>query len=131
MAGIGQDDDIFRRFEKELRSPQRRSPLDAFLPASDAIESAVAPPPAAPMPDLAAHDFGALADIDRDPEPSPPPRPKAKRKRAAPATPEKPKSLQDEIQEFMNRDRPQAAAEDDLSAWTTGMDPNTDPDKDR
>jgi len=131
LAGIGRDEDIFQRFEKDLRTPQRRSPLDAFLPAAETLESAVAPPPTpepTPMPEPAANDFGALADIDRDPEP--PPRPRAKRKRSAPLRAEKPKSLQEEITEFMNRDRPQTGVEEDLSAWTTGMDPNSDPDKD-
>lgn len=124
------DRDIYRRFEIAVRTPKRRLLVDGFLPAPETLESAVTPPAPPPMPESAAEDLGALSRLDAE-EPPPPPKPKTKKKRRADESilKEKPKSLQEEIAEFMNRDQPPgAAAEEDLASFlNSSLDPNTDP----
>ena len=124
------DKDIYQRFEIAVRTPKRRLLVDAFLPAPETLESAVTPPPPPPLPEAVAEDLGVLARLDAG-EPPPPPRPRAKKKRRGDETilKDKPKSLQEEIAEFMNRDKPPGgAAEDDLDSFLNpSLDPNTDP----
>lgn len=121
--------DLYQRFELLVRTPKKRLLLDAFLPAPDALPSAVAPPPPPPMPDLSPDEVGMLARLDRDEEPpAPPPKPAKKRKAAEAKKKGPPKSLQDEITEFMNRDGTALAPEEDLKSFlTNSLDPNTDP----
>jgi hypothetical protein len=124
-------DDLFQRFEREVRTPRRPLLLDAFLPDASAIPSVFAPPP--PPPSTVEAD--ALPEFDdpapvRDPEPEPtePPRRAARRKRAEPPPKkESPKSLEQEIAEFMNRDQRGPSPDDDLSTFATSLDPNLDP----
>jgi len=120
--------DLYQRFELLVRTPKKRLLLDAFLPAPDALPSAVTPPPPPPMPDLSPDEVGMLSRLDREEEPpAPPPKP-AKKRKAAEKKKEAPKSLQDEIAEFMNRDGAALAPEDDLKSFlTNSLDPNTDP----
>ncbi len=126
----GTDLDIYQRFERELRTPKRRLLLDAFLPAPESIESAVAqPPPPPPLPGESAEEFGRLSLRDRE-EPAPPPKPR--RKKSAPPKNEKPKSLQEEIEEFMTRDGAGLAPEDDIGPFQRPVpDPNTDPEPEK
>ncbi len=130
----GDDKDIYQRFEIAVRTPKRRLLVDAFLPAPEALESAVTPPPPPPLPEPAAEDLRALARLDAE-GPPPPPKPKAKKKRRSEDAilTEKPKSLQEEIAEFMNRDRPPGtAAEEDLASFlSTSLDPNADPEPEK
>ncbi len=121
--------DLYQRFELLVRTPKQRLLLDAFLPAPEALPSAVAPPPPPPMPNLSPDELGMLSRLDREEEePPPPPKPAKKRKAAEAKKKEQPKSLQDEIAEFMNRDGAALAPEDDLKSFlTNSLDPNTDP----
>jgi hypothetical protein len=100
--------ELYTLLEREVRSPKDRLPLDAFLPAADAILSAIARPVAAPPPPEAPEPapgaalrqiLGAPGPEEEMPaEPPPPPR----RRRCAPAT-EREKSLEEEVAEFMSR----------------------------
>jgi hypothetical protein len=106
--------DLYLRFERELRTPRRRLLVDAFLPPVETIESAVPPPPPPPEP-FAEPTRGVVQQLrGEDPVPVPEPRPRRRRRRDA-AEPHR--SLQQEIDEFMNRDG-------------TALAPDVDPERD-
>ena len=97
-------DELYLLFEREVRTPADRLPLDAFLPPADTIPSAVARPKTpAPAPEAApgatlaqilgrapdATPAGDEASVRRKPRP---------RKTAAPA-----RSLEEEIADFLDQ----------------------------
>lgn len=136
-------EDIYRKFEREVRTPGHPLLVDAFLPDAAEIPTAFAPPPPPPsMPEedtLRGLDADAPehephhapehgADCDREHEKPQSPRRAAPRKPAsAPPKKEPEKSLEDEIAEFMNRDQRGLSPDDDLSTFATSLDPNLDP----
>jgi len=129
----GDSEDLYQRFEREVRAPRRRMLLDAFLPPPESLESAVAPPAPPPLPEPSPEEAGLLARLDGA-EPPPEPRPKpAKKRRAAPVKKkEAPLSLQEEIAEFMNRDQTALSPDDDIDAFLkNSLDPNVDPEPDK
>src|SRR5260221_14572355 len=75
------DRDLYQRFELEVRMPARRLLIDAFLPAPDALPSAVAPVAPPPPPIFQTHEMSLLAGPDRGEEPAP--KPKTKKRAAA------------------------------------------------
>jgi hypothetical protein len=109
-------DELYLRFERELRTPADRLPLDAFLPPADTIPSAVAQPQAASAPE--APPGATLAQLlGRSPEATPvgdeaPPRRKARPRKSA----EPSRSLEEEIADF-------------LSHRSTALAPDSDPEK--
>jgi len=106
--------ELYQRFEIEVRTPKRRLLIDALLPDASAIPTALpivqAPPP------IPAEDLGFLGRdrlVDRDPQPEEErPRPRRKARPAPVHRKEGPKSLEEEVAEFMNRDRSSALAPD-------------------
>ena len=100
--------ELYTLLEREVRTPREKLPLDSFLPAADAILSAIARPVAAPPPPEAPEPvpgaalrqiLGARGSEEEMPaEPPPPPR----RRRSAQVS-EREKSLEEEVAEFMNR----------------------------
>ncbi len=129
---MGRDDkDIYQRFELVVRTPKRRILLDAFLPAPGSLESSVTlkEPPPLPVPEMTPEEMNLYRPRERDEDPAPEAKPRPKRKTAAKKK-EAPMSLQDEIAEFMNRDRPALAPDDDLTASIdSALDPKPGPDK--
>src|SRR5947208_16839955 len=116
MATDGKD--IYQRFELQVRTPKKRALLDAFLPAPETLESSVAPrlPPPLPAPEMTVEEANMFRRREpEEGEPAPAPKARAKKK-AVPKKKEGSQSLQDEIAEFMNRDRPALAPDDDLSS---------------
>jgi hypothetical protein len=111
------DRDLYQRFEAAVRTPKRRLLLDAFLPPPEAIESAVKPPPAPAPAEIPPEEAGLYRLRDEDDEPPPPPKARPKRRAAPAKKKESPKTLEEEIAEFMKRDHP-------------GLDPNLDPEPD-
>ncbi len=113
------DRDLYQRFELEVRTPIRRLLIDAFLPAPDALPSAVAPAPPPPPAIFQTDELGALArlDIDEEPEPRPKPRKRAAapRKKKEAGVGERPLSLQEEIAEFMGRGGAALVPEEDAA----------------
>jgi len=102
MAGDAAQE-LYQQFETAVRTPKRRLLIDALLPDAAAIPSSlpVAPPP----PTFVAEDF-ALPDRDRDRDVEEErPRPRRKTRPAAARRKEAPQSLEEEVAEFMNRDR--------------------------
>src|SRR5437773_11789048 len=120
MPRSDQAADLYRRFEIEVRTPKRRLLVDAFLPPPESLPSAVAPPPppAVDVTGAAAGTADRSEVRDLTPEAPPPPR-RRKRAPAPAAAPARAKSLQEEIDEFMNRDQRGIAPDDDLSAFTS------------
>jgi hypothetical protein len=99
--------ELYTLLEREVRTPREKLPLDAFLPAAEAILSAIARPVAAPPPPDAPEPapgaalrqiLGAPASGEEMPAEPPPPR----RRRNAPVN-EREKSLEEEVAEFMSR----------------------------
>ena len=130
---MGRDDkDIYQRFELVVRTPKRRILLDAFLPAPGTLESSVTPkePPPLPIPEMTPEEMNLYRPRARDEEePAPEPKPRARRKTALKKK-EAPKSLQEEVAEFMKRDQTALAPDDDLTASiNSALDPKLDPDK--
>jgi hypothetical protein len=114
--------DLYRRLELEVRAPARRLLLDAFLPDPASLPSAVAAPAPPPLPEMGPEEAHFLRPREPDDdEPPPPPKPKRKAKPAA-RKKESPMTLQEEIEEFMKRDRSAYAPDDDLD-----NEPGTDP----
>jgi len=95
---------LFRRFEQELRTPKDPLPIDPFLPAPETIASSI-PAPVSVAAAQAAQPQGFVQQLRaQDPEPAPQEpaaRPRRRRKSVEAGSS---KSLQEEIEEFMNRD---------------------------
>lgn len=132
MAADGKD--LYQRFELEVRTPKTRVLLDAFLPSPDTLESSVAPevPLPLPVPEMTVEEANMFRRRERDEEDEAPPPPKARLKKKAAVKKKEPeaKSLQDEIAEFMNRDRPALAPDDDLASLVDqALDPAAKTDK--
>jgi len=119
--------DIYERFELEVRTPKRRLLLDAFLPTPESLESSVTPPAPPPVPEEASGEFRLGVRRDEEEEPAPRPAPRSKRRGAGSRKSEGPKSLQEEIDEFMKRDQTALAPEDEPAAAPKAP-PKTDPD---
>ncbi len=124
--------DIYQRFEQQVRTPKKRTLLDAFLPAPGALESSVAPqvPPPLPVPEMTVEEANMFRRREpEEDEAASAPKPRAKKKAASKKKVES-KSLQDEIAEFMNRDQTALAPDDDLSSLVDhALDPKPEPDK--
>ena len=121
--------DIYQRFELQARTPKKRILVDAFLPAPETLAPTVAPqaPSPLPVPDMTQEEINMFRR--REPEDdAPAPKPRSRKKTAKKK--EEPKSLQDEIAEFMHRDQTALAPDDDLAALVdNALDPKPDPDK--
>ncbi|OLD66371.1 MAG: hypothetical protein AUI52_04515 [Acidobacteria bacterium 13_1_40CM_2_68_10] len=121
--------DIYQRFELQARTPKKRILVDAFLPAPETLAPTVAPqaPSPLPVPDMTQEEINMFRR--REPEDdAPAPKPRSRKKAAKKK--EEPKSLQDEIAEFMHRDQTALAPDDDLAALVdNALDPKPDPDK--
>ncbi len=130
MAPDGKD--IYQRFELQVRTPKKRILLDAFLPAPALLPSSVAPevPPPLPIPEMTAEEANMFRrrEPEEDEGPASQPKPRAKKK-ASSRKKEESRSLQDEIADFMNRDRALAPDDDLTSLVDQALDPKPDPDK--
>ena len=131
MASDGKD--LYERFELQVRTPKKRILLDAFLPSPETLGPSVASqlPSPLPIPDMTPEEINMIRRREpEEDEPAPAPKPRAKKKPAAKKKQEESRSLQDEVAEFMNRDRPALAPDDDLAALVdNALDPKPDPDK--
>jgi hypothetical protein len=123
--------DIYQRFELQVRTPKKRILLDAFLPAPETLEPTVAPqaPPPLPVSDMTPEEINMFRRREpEEEEPTAKPKPRVRKKPAKKQ--EEFRSLQDEVADFMKRDRPALAPDDDLSALVdNALDPKPDPPK--
>lgn len=115
--------ELFRRLERAVRTPRERLPIDAFLPPPEELPTEFADPP---PPQL-----GHVREMGATPEEERAARERRRRRRVKkPATTETaPRSLEDEIHDFINRDKPEGLSEDDLSDFQGGFDPTQIPEK--
>jgi hypothetical protein len=110
-------DELYLLFEREVRTPADRLPLDAFLPPADTIPSAVARPEVPPAAPEAPPGATLAQLLGRSPEATPagdeaPVRRKARPRKSA----EPSRSLEEEIADF-------------LSHRSTALAPDSDPEK--
>ena len=116
---------LFRQLEKEVRTPRERLPIDAFLPAADSLPTEYPDPPPSALP-VQSREMRSAADeeearLER-----------RKLRRAAKAAPKKadptaPLKLDEEIAEFMNRDKKEDVKEDEIADFLGGFDPSEFP----
>jgi hypothetical protein len=115
--------ELFRRLEREIRTPKERLPIDAFLPSVEALPTQFPDPPPSKVP-VQSREVGALQDSDDARQQ----RRRVRRdKKAAPADPSQPIKLEDEIQEFMNRDKREGTSPDEIAEFLGGYDPTEVP----
>jgi len=115
--------ELFRRLEKEIRTPKERLPIDAFLPGVEALPTQFPDPPPSKIP-VESREVGGLQDDDEARRQ----RRKVRRvKKEAPADPAHPIKLEDEIQEFMNRDKREGTSPDEIKEFLGGFDPTETP----
>lgn len=105
--------DIYQRFELEVLTPKKHLLVDSFLPSPESLPSTVTPLPPPPLPAVSEAESDFMARLEaREPEPEP------KRKKASGTkkkkTVEGAKSLQEEVEEFMNSGHRALASDDDL-----------------
>ena len=116
--------ELFRRLEKEIRTPKERLPIDAFLPSVEALPTQFPDPPPSKVP-VQSREVGGMQESDDEARRE---RRKARReKKPAPADPSQPIKLEDEIQEFMNRDKKEGTTPDEIAEFLGGFDPTEVP----
>ncbi|HEV8375188.1 MAG TPA: hypothetical protein VGR38_03010 [Candidatus Polarisedimenticolia bacterium] len=113
--------ELFRRLEREVRLATKRLPIDAFLPALDSLPTEFPDPPPSAIPSQS-REMGDSLESDED-------RRERRRARRAkkPAPPPEggpPAKLEDEIQEFMNRDKREGTRPDEIAEFLGGFDPS-------
>src|SRR5713101_9190002 len=94
--------ELFRRLEREVRSPKEKLPIDAFLPSPDMLPTEFPDPPPS---NLTAHVRELGTSTDEDQQKLERRRQRRARKppaRAAEQPPAPPLKLEDEILDFMN-----------------------------
>lgn len=126
--------DLYQRFELEVRTPKKKTPLDVFLPPPESLDSSV-PVVSAPLevPEMTPEEANMYRrrEPDEAPEASEPePKPKKKAAKKKKEKAESSLSLQDEIAEFMNRGNALAPEEDKpLQIDIEPARPDPDPEK--
>lgn len=108
--------DIYQRFELEVRTPKKHLLVDSFLPSPESLPSTVTPLPPPPLPAVSEEESDFMARLEareRESEPEPK-RKKASGTKKKKKTVEGAKSLQEEVEEFMNSGHRALASDDDL-----------------
>ena len=119
--------ELFRRLELEVRTPGEALPIDAFLPSPDTLPTEFPDPPPSSLP-AQAREMGSLSDAEEEKRERRKQR-RGRKTRPAGAPAESPKKLEDEIQEFLNRDRPPGTRPEELSEFLDSIDLSEDPEK--
>ena len=115
--------ELFRRLEKEIRTPKERLPIDAFLPPVETMPTQFPDPPPSKIPVQSREVGGSEESEDARRQ-----RRRVRReKKPAPADPSQPIKLEDEIQEFMNRDKREGTSPDEIAEFLGGFDPSEVP----
>src|SRR5215475_12599335 len=116
--------ELFRKLEREVRTPREKLPIDAFLPSPDSLPTDFPDPPPS---QLTAHvrEMGISSDTEQER------RDRRRQRRTRKPAPEKapPKNIEEEINEFINRDKPEGPQEEDYSDFLGGFDPSEFPEK--
>ena len=116
--------ELFRRLEREIRLAGEKLPIDAFLPALEALPTDFPEPPQVHVP-AESRDLGGSEESEAQRREE---RRRLRRvRKSAPASEVKPLNLQDEIQEFMNRDKKEDAKPEEIKDFLGGFDPSEIP----
>jgi hypothetical protein len=110
--------ELFRRLERDARTPRETLPIDAFLPSPDSLPTEFPDPPPSSLP-VEAREMGSVSDEEERRE-----RRKQRRgrkTRTPGAQPEAPRKLEEEVQEFLNRDRPPGTRPEELSEFVDSI----------
>lgn len=110
--------ELLRRLELEMRARRERLPIDAFLPAPDGLETEFPDPPPSKVP-VESREVGSLDDAEEAKRL----RRRVRRTKKPTADPSKEVNLEDEIQEFMNRDKREGTTADEIAEFLGGYDP--------
>lgn len=119
--------ELFRRLEREVRTHGEVLPIDAFLPSPDTLPTEFPDPTPSSLP-AQAREMGALSDAEEEKRERRKQR-RVRKPRPAGAPAEAPRALEDEIQEFLNRDRPPGTRPEELSEFLDSIDLSGDPEK--
>ena len=114
--------ELLRRLELEIRSRRERLPMDAFLPPLEALVTEFPDPPPSKVP-VESREVGSLEDSEEQRRL----RQRVRRTKKPPADPGKEVKLEDEIHEFMNRDKKEGATADEIAEFLGGYDPTENP----
>ncbi len=107
--------ELFRRLEREVRTDRERLPIDAFLPPPETLPTDFPdPPPSAVKAEV--REMGTLADAEEERKE------RRRQRRVRKPVPQAARNLEDEIHEFMNRDRPPGSRPEELSEFTDPAD---------
>ncbi|HEU5182703.1 MAG TPA: hypothetical protein VFW45_18090 [Candidatus Polarisedimenticolia bacterium] len=117
--------ELFRRLEREVRLSGEKLPIDAFLPAPDSLPTEFPDPPLSQAP-VESRDLGGGYENEEQRREERR-RLRRVRKAAPPPADAKPLKLEDEIQEFMNRDRKEGAKPEEIKDFLGGFDPSEIP----
>lgn len=117
--------ELFRRLEKEIRTRRERLPIDAFLPPAESLPTEFPDPPAAAMP-VQSREVGS--EVESEEARRRRLRQRRVRKPVKQEDPGGPIKLEDEIQEFMNRDKREGTNPDEIAEFMGGYDPTAEPD---
>lgn len=115
--------ELLRRLELEIRARRERLPIDAFLPSLEALETEFPDPP----PSRVAVQSREVGSLEESEEQKRERRRVRRAKKPAPADPSKEVKLEDEIQEFMNRDKREGTSPDEIAEFLGGYDPTENP----
>jgi hypothetical protein len=113
--------EIFRRLEREVRLASKRLPIDAFLSAPDSLPTQFPDPPPSTLP-RQSREVGGTLESDEDRRERR--RVRRAKKPAPPTEGQPPVKLEDEIQQFMNRDKREGAHPDEIAEFLGGFDPS-------
>ena len=110
--------DFFRRLEREVRTPREALPIDAFLPPPESLPTEFPDPASSAQPAQAREMMSALDDEEEKRE-----RRKHRRGRKARSAEAEPlRKLEDEVKEFLNRDRPAGSRPEEISEFIDTVD---------
>ena len=111
--------DLFRRLEREVRTPAEKLPIDDFLPSPDSLPTEFPDPPAVRVVGES-REMRSMADEEQAREERR--RQRRVKKAAAPAA--KPaRNLDEEISEFLNRDKKEEVKPEEINDFLGGFDP--------
>jgi len=112
--------EFFRRLEREVRTPREVLPIDAFLPSPETLPTEFPDSTPSPRPPPArARGSGAEADGERRERRK---QRRSRKARSAGAAAEPPRKLEEEVQEFLNRDRPAGSRSEEISEFIDNVD---------
>ena len=110
--------ELLRRLELEMRSRRERLPIDAFLPPPEELETEFPDPPPSKVP-VESREVGSFEESEEQKRE----RRRVRRAKKPAPDPSQDMKLEDEIHEFMNRDKREGTTADEIAEFLGGYDP--------